>query len=659
MKTRIVAVLILAFACIAGAQAQADTYVELILDASGSMFNKLADGRFRIVAAKEVLADFVTGLPGDKNLHVGLRIYGSQMHPKAEGSCEDSKLFVPLKGLDRKLLLRTIQGTQARGATPIAYSLQLAAKDFPADGDKHIVLVTDGIEGCDGDVRGVVAALEAAGLNIDLHIIGIDLDEEALASFEGLGSLENTQSAAELAAALGNAIEVMEKEEYPVTVTVTRGGVPVEKGVMVTFIHSLEGTEQTLAAGDAGTFTGKMPAGVYTAHITDGAQNAEFDYSGLQVAPDAENTFAFDVQPLPEVSLTVSPTDPQAGSAVEVRFENAPAEGKHWITVVPAEADDNTILHWAEVSGASGSAEVATPDEPQTLEARYVLLFPGGGTRVIGWSESFESHLPEVSLEAPASVTSGATIEVVWSGPDNKNDYVTIVPADAPEGTRGNFFFTERGSPGKLLAPEKTTGTHEIRYVTGQSEKTLAAIEVDVAAAGASLSVPEKVPAGSAFEVAWQGPANKDDYLTIAPPDAGARTNMGIAYIKPGESPVSMTAPDVAGPYEVRYITAQTRTILTATAFQATEVTATLKSSGAAKAGEKFTVQWEGPGNKNDYITLVPVGAEEKARGPLAFVGTTNEVTITAPKEPGSYELRYITGQARKVLVAVPLSVTP
>jgi len=42
---------------------QTQTYVELILDASGSMWNKLDDDRYRIVAAKDVLTQFIGGLP--------------------------------------------------------------------------------------------------------------------------------------------------------------------------------------------------------------------------------------------------------------------------------------------------------------------------------------------------------------------------------------------------------------------------------------------------------------------------------------------------------------------------------------------------------------------------------------------------------------------
>jgi len=59
------------------ATASAQTHVQLILDASGSMFAKLPDGRSRIAAAKDVLATLVGSLPEDPAINVGLRLYGA------------------------------------------------------------------------------------------------------------------------------------------------------------------------------------------------------------------------------------------------------------------------------------------------------------------------------------------------------------------------------------------------------------------------------------------------------------------------------------------------------------------------------------------------------------------------------------------------------
>lgn len=121
LRAAIVAVCLL-LSC-ALAQAQEPVYIQLILDASGSMWNKLEDGRYRIVAAKEVLSQLIAALPEQEGLNVGLRVYGANVWATDPGACEDSHLVVPMRGLDREALLETVRSTDALGATPIAYSL--------------------------------------------------------------------------------------------------------------------------------------------------------------------------------------------------------------------------------------------------------------------------------------------------------------------------------------------------------------------------------------------------------------------------------------------------------------------------------------------------------------------------------------------------------
>jgi len=175
--SRFLLTVVLLFTCTATAQ---QTYVELILDASGSMWNKMDDGRTRIQVAKEVLKEFIQGLPnGDVN--VGLRIYGSEVRALESGSCEDSRLFVPLEGVDKPSMVQSVDDAEAQGSTPIAYSLRLAAQDFPVNAGKRlIVIVTDGEESCEDGLDAVVEELKAMGIEIDLKIIGLDLNPQAI-----------------------------------------------------------------------------------------------------------------------------------------------------------------------------------------------------------------------------------------------------------------------------------------------------------------------------------------------------------------------------------------------------------------------------------------------------------------------------------------------
>src|SRR5690606_19496438 len=282
------------------------TYIQLILDASGSMFNKLEDGRYRIVAAKDVLTQLISSLPDDQSLNVGLRVYGAERWASDPDACEDTHLVVPLEGLDRSRLLQTVRDTQAQGATPIALSLELAAQDFPAEGRKVIVLITDGRESCRTDLREVAERLRGEGFDVDLRIIGVDLDDFARQAFEGLGTFENATSATELLAALNRAVEVTPAEvTHTVTVTLTREGAPATEGGLVDFIGAVGQEAYAFPATDDGTFTSELPAGAYTAVVRDAFSEGPTTVTGLTVT-EGVNEFTFELAPPVEVVLTVS-----------------------------------------------------------------------------------------------------------------------------------------------------------------------------------------------------------------------------------------------------------------------------------------------------------------------------------------------------------------
>jgi Mg-chelatase subunit ChlD len=147
--------------------------VMLIVDASGSMKIKV-DGESRITAAKRVLAETLATMPADVRL--GLLAYG---HRKAK-DCKDMELISPIGAEDAGTIAGRIQGLTPKGETPIAASLEMAAKSFLAfKGQQNsIVLVTDGIEECKGDPCAAAAAIKAAGLDLKVDVVGFTLKRE-------------------------------------------------------------------------------------------------------------------------------------------------------------------------------------------------------------------------------------------------------------------------------------------------------------------------------------------------------------------------------------------------------------------------------------------------------------------------------------------------
>src|SRR5690606_12091970 len=76
------------------------------------------------------------------------------------------------------------------GTTPIAQSLDRAATDFPPCENCRnvIILITDGIEACDGDPCAVSRQLQKKGIILKPFVIGIGLDESFKKSFECVGT---------------------------------------------------------------------------------------------------------------------------------------------------------------------------------------------------------------------------------------------------------------------------------------------------------------------------------------------------------------------------------------------------------------------------------------------------------------------------------------
>ncbi|MEM7735643.1 MAG: VWA domain-containing protein [Deinococcota bacterium] len=631
------------------------TNVQLILDASGSMFNRLTDGEYRIVAAKNVLRDFVSGLPADEALNVGLRVYGSRLAALEDGACLDSELFVSMSGIARDSLLATIRDTQARGATPIAYSLEQAANDFPNDGRNVIVLVTDGEESCGGDVRGVLEAMRARGIEVELSIIGFDLDDAAIRSFEGLGTFENATSAQELASALGRAVEVADTQTYPVTVLLTRDGAPAADGAIVSFNDAVTGSGTSFTMQDTGTFTATLPSGAYEAVIGDAFSDAPQTLGGLSVTPEEANTFSFELAQESSVTLSLASPTPTAGGSVTITFEGAPDSEESWITVVPADIPDSAYLDWSYVTGASGTVDISLPADVTTLEARYHVDLPEGGSRVIGRSEAFTSVMPTASLTPPTEVGAGTSFPVTWTGPNNPRDYVTIVPIGAPEGAYTSYFYTNVGNPGNLTAPAEA-GAYEVRYVLDADERTLISVPINITAAAASLNVAGSVMAGSSFDVSWQGPNNDRDYVTIVPAGAPEGSYTSYFYTSSG-SPGTLTAPLEAGDYEVRYILDTGDTTVSSTPVTVTVVQASLEAASQVAPSTSFSVTWQGPNGSRDYITIVPAGAAEGAYTSYFYTSEGPTGNLTAPDTAGNYEVRYVTGQGDVTITSIPITI--
>ena len=156
-----------------------------IFDASNSM-NARWQSDTRINVAKRILISVVEGLEGTPNLEMALRVFGHQSQfPPID--CSDTKLEIPFAPDNSRAIINKVRGIVPRGGTPIAYSLEQAAYDFPPRENTRniIILITDGIEECGGDPCAASEYLQRRGIALKPFVIGIGQDFAAAFSCVG------------------------------------------------------------------------------------------------------------------------------------------------------------------------------------------------------------------------------------------------------------------------------------------------------------------------------------------------------------------------------------------------------------------------------------------------------------------------------------------
>ena len=228
----------------------------------------------------------------------------------------------------------------------------------------------------------------------------------------------------------------------------------------------------------------------------------------------------------------------------------------------------------------------------------------GEGTGESGSSDgTVATRSEKAGLETPPQAAAGSSFQISWTGPDAKNDYVTIVEKGAPQGSYLNYAYTKGGNTLELRAAD-TPGEYEIRYVDGASKDIMVRAPLSVTEVHASLETPSKAAAGSTFQVSWTGPDNKNDYVTVVEKGAPQGSYGSYVYTKNG-NPLELTAAETPGDYEVRYVMGQSKRILARQALTLQPVEASLAVPGEAMVNSQVELTWTGPDNRNDYITIV------------------------------------------------------
>jgi Ca-activated chloride channel homolog len=266
----------------------------IILDASGSMVQKIKGKRSKIEIAKEVVGTLVRNL--DPNIEVGFMVYGH----RAKGDCSDIELMVPPIGSNADLILSQLNKIQPKGRTPICASVEKAAEELRYTEDKaSVVVVTDGEETCGGDPCALGKKLKEKGIDFKAHIVGFGLENgegaglKCLADATG-GLFVEARSAESLTAALNTAVErVVESRPVsapvPPPVSTPTPGAPANAATLKASAYQTQGGEPinkdvswVLTPGDSPTVVERSYDAVWNAAIPPGQYQLQIEHGSAK-----------------------------------------------------------------------------------------------------------------------------------------------------------------------------------------------------------------------------------------------------------------------------------------------------------------------------------------------------------------------------------------
>jgi Ca-activated chloride channel family protein len=170
-----------------------------VLDGSGSMKQQW-NGKTKFNIAKELLFKTIDSVERkNPNVEFAVRVFGYQF-PREQRNCKDSKLAIPFAKNNARQINNKLNEIKPQGMSPIAYSIQQGAKDFPEDAKSlnSIILITDGEENCDGNACNAAKELVAKKITLKPFIVGLNVDSSEYEKFNCIGTFYNAKDESSL-----------------------------------------------------------------------------------------------------------------------------------------------------------------------------------------------------------------------------------------------------------------------------------------------------------------------------------------------------------------------------------------------------------------------------------------------------------------------------
>jgi len=211
------------------------TRILFIFDCSQSMAGTWESDQ-KINIARNFLNKTIDSLEQVDNVEMALRVYGHQSYVPPQ-DCEDTRLEIPFAPNNGELIKHKLRNLNPKGTTPIANSLRYSVGDFPpcTTCRNIIILITDGIEACDGDPCAVSRELQKKGIALKPFVIGIGLDPRFKNTFECVGQYYNATDEEKFQDVLEIVISQVLNATTAQVNLLDEGGNPTETDVNMTF----------------------------------------------------------------------------------------------------------------------------------------------------------------------------------------------------------------------------------------------------------------------------------------------------------------------------------------------------------------------------------------------------------------------------------------
>ncbi|WP_106743479.1 vWA domain-containing protein [Yoonia maritima] len=535
--------------------AQDNVGTVLILDGSGSMWGQI-DGTAKITIAQQAVGTILDDFPQDEQL--GLTLYGHRQ----KGSCTDIETIVAPATGTAEDIRTAVNSISPLGKTPMTDAVIAAADalDYTSR-TATVILVSDGVETCHPDPCAAARHLDQSGVNFTTHVIGFDVnDPDALAQMQCIADATGGRflRAAD-AAALNEAIAtvVAEPDTLPETPLTPEASIAAPStAVAGSTIEVMwegpaaEGDSLTVAQPEAESFVNfvyveadqpaqlRMPAdpGTYEIRYVYGPNS---DIAAVQL-----------IAVTPADAMIKAPATALAGETLRLPW-SGPANEGDYLAVGPAE--DETYVNFSYLYEGN-PVPLVMPIEPGIYEIRY---HEGQNDRVV-FATSITIAAADIHVDSPATAHAGETLNLPWIGPENEGDYLAVGPVG--EESYVNFVYLHEGNPAHLLMPSEP-GEYEIRYHAGQDETVLLASTISLTPVSASLDAADTIRSGQPLTVNWDGPGYQYDFVAIGTLDDAGPLSGSWSYTHEG-NPLTVTAPEIPGRYELRYFLGQGETAI-------------------------------------------------------------------------------------------------